>query len=81
MYTTHDPAFVSVSRFDDIHTVAVVRGEKQHTTVHSSSLAELKKKKHFAEHAVVELMNLFERNWNTSVKGSKTKVSLRTGSY
>lgn len=27
MYTTHDPAFVSVSRFDDIHTVAVVRGE------------------------------------------------------
>lgn len=47
MYTTHDPAFVSVSRFDDIHTVAVVRGEKQHTTVHSSSLAELKKKEAF----------------------------------
>ena len=47
MYTTHDPAFVSVSRFDDIHTVAVVRGQKQYTTVFSSSFAEIMQKEVF----------------------------------
>ncbi len=47
MYTTHDPAFVSVSRFDDIHTVAVVKGQKQYTTVFSSSFAEIMQKEVF----------------------------------
>ena len=47
LYTTHDPAFVSVSRFDDIHTVSVVRGGRQYTTVYSNSIAELKQKEAF----------------------------------
>lgn len=47
MYTTHDPAFVSVSRFDDIHTAAMVRGQKQYSTVFSSSFAEIMQKEMF----------------------------------
>ncbi len=47
MYTTHDPAFVSVSRFDDIHTVTVVKETKQYTSVFSSSFAEIMQKEVF----------------------------------
>lgn len=42
MYTTHDPAFVSVGRFDDIHIVKKQRGEQQHTEIASSSLRSLR---------------------------------------
>ena len=47
IYTTHDPAFVSVSRFDDIHTVTMVHSESQYSSVHSSSLVELMQKEVF----------------------------------
>jgi len=43
MYTTHDPAFVSVARFDDIHIVRKEQGTYQHTDVASCSLSKIKK--------------------------------------
>ena len=42
IYTTHDPAFVSVGRFDDIHIVKKPHGEHQHTEVTFSSLKSLR---------------------------------------
>ena len=47
LYTTHDPAFVSVSRFDDIHTVIMKRGFQQYTAVFSSSFETLMNKEAF----------------------------------
>ena len=47
MYTTHDPAFVSVSRFDDIHIVAKKGIERQYSIAFNSSLHDLMKKKAF----------------------------------
>ena len=43
MYTTHDPAFVSVARFDNIHIVRKEQGTYQHTDVASCSLSKIKK--------------------------------------
>lgn len=42
IYTTHDPAFVSVGRFDDIHIVKKQRGEHPRTEITFSSLKLLR---------------------------------------
>ena len=49
LYTTHDPAFVSVNRFDDIHTVFRQNTEKPHSLVHNCSLQTLMEKKAFSD--------------------------------
>lgn len=43
MYTTHDPSFVSVAQFDDIHIVRKDPGPSQHTNVTYCSLSTIKK--------------------------------------
>lgn len=43
MYTTHDPAFVSVAHFDDIHVVRKDQTSSLHTSVTSCSLKRIKK--------------------------------------
>lgn len=46
-YTTHDPAFVAVSRFDDIHTVTMVQAQQRYTSVFNCSFADMKRKEAF----------------------------------
>ena len=43
LYTTHDPAFVSVNRFDDIHIVRRDKSEAFYTKVQHYSMQELRK--------------------------------------
>ena len=47
LYTTHDPAFVSVSRFDDIHTVHVEHNTTQYSSVFSGCFSTIMQKEIF----------------------------------